>query len=101
MRSAGPCRRAPGYTRRGAHPSCRRLPGRIPAGSWLLGPRRLGDRLLPLPALPLRERPVLDDADLVPDAARVGLVVRHEPRVAAYVLFVLRIAGERLDPKGD
>ena len=63
--------------------------------------RRLGEGFLHLPALPLRERAVLDDPDLVPDAAGVALVVRHEPRVAAHVLFVLRILDEPLDANDD
>ena len=95
-------RRARGCTPPCARPSCRRLRASIPAGSCCVSrcttagaSRRstLGQGLLHLPALALGERPVLDDAHLVPDATRVLLVVRHELRVAAHVLLVRRDPG--------
>src|SRR5262245_49778509 len=58
----------------------------------------LGEGGLHLPALSLRNRPVLDDSDLVAHVAGVAFVVGHEARVAADVLLVLGVLDQPLDP---
>src|SRR5262245_61639366 len=98
MRSAAACRRAPGCTRPCAHPSCRPPRAWIPAGSCVLqrGHRGLHQRLLDLPALALRDRPVLDDPHPVTHRAGVRLVVREEARMAAHELVVGGVLHEAL-----
>src|SRR5690606_16465964 len=61
-------------------------------------PGGLGERRLDLPALALRQRPVLDDPHPVAHLAGVVRIVRHEARIAAQVLLVAGVAHQAFDP---
>src|SRR5262245_62176785 len=99
MRTCGAYRRARGCMRPSAPRSCPRPRASVPAGSWrCLDPRRLDERFLHLPALPLGEGAMLDDAHAVADGACVGLVVRQKARVRANVLLVPLVLDEPLHP---
>src|SRR5262245_57009499 len=68
---------------------------------WIIGAlpsdrRRALERGLKLPALALRDRPALADANAISHRAGVLLVVRHELREPAHVFLVLRILDEPL-----
>src|SRR6056297_2783077 len=63
--------------------------------------RRLPECLLNLPTLALRERAMFDDPNLVALGAGVGLVMSHEPRIAADVLLVSLVLHETFDTHHD